>query len=107
MKNPWFIPYLSDFLTTCYLSIDCVFLKTAYGPSNILFLVVTLVILLPPKDAEVYIKNLSDKFPIQLGLKQGDALSPLLFNFTLEHAISSQENPEGLILNGIHHFGLC
>jgi hypothetical protein len=52
MKNPWFIPYLSDFLTT-YLSIDCVFLKTAYGPSNILFLVVTLVILLPPKDAEV------------------------------------------------------
>jgi hypothetical protein len=32
-------------------------------------------------------KNLSDMFPIRNGLKQGDALSPLLFNFTLEYAI--------------------
>jgi hypothetical protein len=30
-------------------------------------------------------KNLSDNFPIQNGLKQGDALSPLLFNFALEY----------------------
>jgi hypothetical protein len=29
----------------------------------------------------------SDKFPIQNGLKQGDALSPLLFNIALEYAI--------------------
>jgi hypothetical protein len=29
---------------------------------------------------------LSDKFPIQNGLKQGDTLSPLLFKFTLEYA---------------------
>jgi hypothetical protein len=29
-------------------------------------------------------KHLSDKFPIQNDLKQGDALSPLLFNFALQ-----------------------
>jgi hypothetical protein len=32
-------------------------------------------------------KLLSDSLPIQNGLKQGDALSPLLFNFALEYAI--------------------
>jgi hypothetical protein len=32
-------------------------------------------------------KLLSDKFPIQNWLKQGDALAPLLFNFALEYAI--------------------
>jgi hypothetical protein len=32
-------------------------------------------------------KYLSDRFPIQNGLKQGDALSPLLFNFALEYAV--------------------
>jgi hypothetical protein len=31
-------------------------------------------------------KYQSDKFPIQNGLNQGDALSPLLFNFALEYA---------------------
>jgi len=49
-------------------------------------------------------KNVSDKFPIRNGLKQGDALSPMLFNFCLEYAIRRvQVNQDGLKLNGTHH----
>jgi hypothetical protein len=32
-------------------------------------------------------KHLYGMFPVKNGLKQGDALSQLLFNFTLEYAI--------------------
>jgi hypothetical protein len=48
-------------------------------------------------------KHLPDSLPIQNGLKQGDALSPLLFNFALEFAIRKvQESQVELKLNGTH-----
>jgi len=48
-------------------------------------------------------KNLSDVLPIRNGLKQGDALSPLLFNFALVYAIRMvQVKQDGLKLNGTH-----
>jgi len=47
--------------------------------------------------------NLSDMFPIINGLKQGDALSPLLFSCALEYAIRRvQVKQDGLKLNGTH-----
>jgi len=48
-------------------------------------------------------KNLSDRFPIRNDLKEGDALSPTLFNFALEYAIRRvQVNQDDMKLNGTH-----
>jgi len=48
-------------------------------------------------------KHLSDMFPIRNGLKQGDALSPLLFNFVLQYTNKRvQINQDGLKWNGTH-----
>jgi hypothetical protein len=48
-------------------------------------------------------KNLCDIFPVRNGGKQGDTLSPLLFNFALEYTIRRvQVNQNGFILNGTH-----
>ena len=51
-------------------------------------------------------KYLSQKFPIGNGLKQREALLPLLIDFALEFVIRKvQVNQDGLKLNGT--FGLC
>jgi len=47
--------------------------------------------------------NMSDSFKICNGLKQGDALSPLLFNFAFEYSILKiKEDKEGLSLNCLY-----
>jgi hypothetical protein len=44
---------------------------------------------------------MSDRYPIRNGLKQGDALSPLFFNFTLGYTIRRfHVNQDVIKLNG-------
>ncbi|XP_066909695.1 uncharacterized protein [Halyomorpha halys] len=46
-------------------------------------------------------KHLSEKSQVRAGLKQGDSLSPILFNLALEYVIKSVINTEeGLTLGG-------
>ena len=48
-------------------------------------------------------RHLSDMFPVKNGLKEGDALLTLIFNFASEYAIRRvQVNQDGLKLNGAH-----
>ena len=48
-------------------------------------------------------KNLSDRFLVRNILKQGDAPTPMLFNFALQYANRRvQVNQDGLKLNGKH-----
>jgi len=45
--------------------------------------------------------HLSNMFPFRNGLKQGDVLLPLIFNFAFDYAIRSvQVNQTGLKLSG-------
>jgi hypothetical protein len=58
---------------------------------------------IPMKLVRLIKMYMSESFPIQNGLKQGDALLPLLFNFALDYAIRKVRNNQlGLKLNGTH-----
>jgi hypothetical protein len=52
--------------------------------------------------------KISDKFPVQNGMKEGHTLSPLPFNFAMKFAIRRvQEKQEGLKFNGTHQLLAC
>lgn len=54
---------------------------------------------------QVCIKKYLDIPPIQNGLEQSEALSPLLFNFVFEYvARKIQENPKNLTFSETHQF---
>jgi hypothetical protein len=50
-------------------------------------------------------KHFSDMFPVRNGLKQGDVLTPMLFNFDLGYAIRTvQVKQDGLKFSGTHYW---
>jgi len=50
-------------------------------------------------------KQFSDTIPVQKSLKQGEALSPLVFKFALEFSIRKiHAKQEGIKWNGTHQF---
>ena len=53
-------------------------------------------------------KHFPDMFPIKNGLKQGDALPSVFFNFSLEYAVRRvQVNQDGWKLNAMHQIRVC
>ena len=75
-----------------------------FSGSSCTFLVRLIKTCLDGTQSKVRIGNyLSSSFPIENSLKQGYALSPLLFNFALEYAIRKvQESNLGVDMNGTH-----
>ena len=89
----------SDFIrSVCFLLLCSVGFLQRDGPiaNEVLYFVSSFLVAL-------FYRNVSDRFPIRNGLKLGDALTPMLFNFALQNAnMMFHVNQDGLKLNGIH-----
>ena len=70
-----------------YNSVKREVLYNIFNEFGILMNMVRLIKMCLIRIADRVDKNLSDMFPIRNGLKQGDGLSPLLFNFALQYTI--------------------